>query len=115
MAGDRVGRALRLHREDVHAPGAGRDRGAADQAAAPQRGDDLFQRRHFLLKFQFYDNWPINLGGGSSDGYGTRCSRQRWRALASDSVSLASGRACPELLHRRGNFLIVHVRVDHCC
>jgi hypothetical protein len=25
---------------------------------------------HFLVKFQFYDNWPINPGGGTSDGYG---------------------------------------------
>jgi hypothetical protein len=25
---------------------------------------------HFLVKFQFYDNWPINPGGDSSDGYG---------------------------------------------
>jgi len=25
---------------------------------------------HFLVKFQFYDNWPINPGGASSDGYG---------------------------------------------
>jgi hypothetical protein len=25
---------------------------------------------HFLIKFQFYDNWPIDPSGGTSDGYG---------------------------------------------
>jgi hypothetical protein len=25
---------------------------------------------HFLVKFQFYDNWSINPSGGASDGYG---------------------------------------------
>jgi hypothetical protein len=25
---------------------------------------------HFLVKFQFYDNWSIDTGGGYSDGYG---------------------------------------------